>query len=1049
MHRWAKTCVWIGLSLGGVASGNDTLSPKTLAVSDTAESLSSGEFLVRAASTQALWRDRDRWRPLVLEAARSSDPDLAGRAQWVIQRWRRGILPTTPASLVPEIESADSVMAIEILLEASCFEEALVAVEESAGTLDADAIINHASRLLDERFPFYVRQALRRNDLQSLVSFIGATCQNVTQAMCRVDLMRVLGSETKGPEWLPDAAADWDEDQRAAARCLMHLRNGEVELAIAIAAEIETGPSTFDDPAETGQDVSESFSRSLVQVVRLVSGRSKEVAENAIRRATEIRDRSHQLGPIKETNQDRIERLQLVEIRQWIDVLVATRMDAFSVNHVDRPWRRRCRQRAIEALLGLAMVEDGNLDDQDSGDLGQGGMSPTKREAQTLLWRALLMAGRASESIDVLQRLSDRDAASIAIAVSRFEDGFRWLGYPVDQWETELESWLAETVAAQKDYPQSSRRVSRLAPETQNLLLWMTHLLKVGRDDLAHRIVDRLSRKDVTAGVFDVREHVLQRLVAERRDDWAIEVAFQPWQSDPTDQSLRTLSRLFITKDPNIMASLMLNIRLDHPDWDSQRRFKLACAVAMADTDRSDAIHRCLRTLARRLDDGSLAGDGSNSVTRYQVEPPSWRSWVDVFEANARHDLAAPILQRMAASGHPWAMLRLLDTPQVANGVAAQISQLSDIWQTFEEDPVERTRARRSLDASIVVDATIAQIKQARLLGDHPNEERRLFELKLMACSPSTDTREDIAEAFASLGRVDDAQAIYDDLLLMTALASDETKGLTDIASGYLRFVSEQVAPTETLPEVWEAIDTTLTSDDAMSGDRRQHLNPSQFQARQDALHWWSLAFWGTLESVDYDVTAYVTIPMLMAQRRLELASQACLDSKIRSSETMRHRVQQTLQDVGQLQPMSIAIAETILPRLQRRGFAELASHTMEKIVTTGLRHVQRFPQNCMMANNVAWSAAMNGVRYDDATKLARLAVRTEPDSAIYRDTLAECLLRQGEHRQATQIERSCLLDESDLWHLHEQLRRFEAISNAPDIVTEPNSPTQTNTANR
>ena len=47
-------------------------------------------------------------------------------------------------------------------------------------------------------------------------------------------------------------------------------------------------------------------------------------------------------------------------------------------------------------------------------------------------------------------------------------------------------------------------------------------------------------------------------------------------------------------------------------------------------------------------------------------------------------------------------------------------------------------------------------------------------------------------------------------------------------------------------------------------------------------------------------------------------------------------------------------------------------------------------PFDAMTCNNVAWIAAVNQSRLSDALLLSKIAVRAEPESAIYRDTLAE-----------------------------------------------------------
>jgi hypothetical protein len=84
-----------------------------------------------------------------------------------------------------------------------------------------------------------------------------------------------------------------------------------------------------------------------------------------------------------------------------------------------------------------------------------------------------------------------------------------------------------------------------------------------------------------------------------------------------------------------------------------------------------------------------------------------------------------------------------------------------------------------------------------------------------------------------------------------------------------------------------------------------------------------------------------------------------------------------------------------------------------------------------MTCNNLAWVAAMNERRLDDALELSELAVYVEPESAIYRDTLAEVLFLLDRKTEALQVEQGCLLDDPTQWHLHQQIQKYsDAIEN-------------------
>ena len=113
------------------------------------------------------------------------------------------------------------------------------------------------------------------------------------------------------------------------------------------------------------------------------------------------------------------------------------------------------------------------------------------------------------------------------------------------------------------------------------------------------------------------------------------------------------------------------------------------------------------------------------------------------------------------------------------------------------------------------------------------------------------------------------------------------------------------------------------------------------------------------------------------------------------------------------------------MPEMREAGMVELADETFTGILDLGIEHAARFPFDATSCNNLAWVAAMNGQRLDEALQLSELAVYVEPDSAIYRDTLAEVLFQLGRKEEALQVEESCVLDDPSQWHLHQQIEKY------------------------
>ncbi|MEM6979970.1 MAG: hypothetical protein AAF539_09910, partial [Planctomycetota bacterium] len=969
----------------------------------TLDQLSAGDFLLRGRSTQELWQDRSRHRAAVLQATRSSDLELASRANWVLQRWQRGITPSTPSELWPALESSEPMTAIEILLGAERFSEALVAIEESLGTMESIAITTQLNRLITEKFPIYVRAASRGDHLESLIAIMDVVSQTRQQALCRFDLLQKIHGDVPKEQWLPKSAESWSVDQRIETRCLIHLVLGQVDQAISLAEQLEA------DRESTIEADSDQVIRPLSRAIHLIAGRGMAMAPHAARDArllkrqlTDLQVESSDSAASKApADQQRLIALQMA--RNWVDVLVATRIDAATIKPVESEMRNRSelRQEAIDALINMPSIP--NVD--------------------TLRWRSLLLAGQPNAALSVLRKVDPTAAGALAIAMSQTELGFELTGFPYEQWDTSLYPRLEAVIETQNAYPQNLKRVSRLAPETRQLLTWMSHASKVGRDDLAWIVAERLCRDDVTAGVFKVQEHVLKRIVAlTDREDWAIDLAMRPWQDEPTNMSLETLLSLCVIDDSRVIPALRRVVKLRFPEWTPKQQFALACHVAMASEKHRNEINEILIQLARRLEDGTLVTPIDRLRSR-SLAMPSDRTWIELFQRNARDDLAERLRQRLISQDDSWALMTSVADRANEEPLAVQRARLGRLWSTATSKPITGKRSQSTVDVSLLIQATAMEADLAQSLGDDEGYQRAIDDLRWMACTPSTDHRKTIAEWLAQLNQIDDARQIYQSLLPITAINSQETQGLTDIATAYQRFISQQVAKKESSPEIW----TREHDQDAAEVPPDAQLSESQVQKRREALRWWSLAFWGTLESVDYYPTAYVTMPVLLAHARLELATQLAADADRRSDASLRQVIEVTLDELSRVQPIDITIAETLLPRLRARGFKTLANKTMDQIFQHGRMHHEAFPHDAMIANNVAWGAAMNRRHLPEATELARRAVAIQPDSAIYRDTLAECLARMGNRDEAIRIEETCIIDDPGQWHLHQQIERFKS----------------------
>jgi hypothetical protein len=105
-----------------------------------------------------------------------------------------------------------------------------------------------------------------------------------------------------------------------------------------------------------------------------------------------------------------------------------------------------------------------------------------------------------------------------------------------------------------------------------------------------------------------------------------------------------------------------------------------------------------------------------------------------------------------------------------------------------------------------------------------------------------------------------------------------------------------------------------------------------------------------------------------------------------------------------------------------------LAKSSLDRVLENGQTHLDAFPLDAGVSNNLAWVAAKSDRALPSALIWSRLAVDRFPDSTVYRDTLAEVLFHLDRPREALRIEQDCLLDDPGQWHLHEQIERFESV---------------------
>lgn len=960
------------------------------------ESIAARRFEERTQTTMRWWRDRDQFRDVVMEAARSIDPEIAGRARWVQSQWQRGILPDTPAALQNNLSDASPAEAIEILLEAGEFVAARVAMEESFSTIEFESVAARVSLIFESRFPIYARLAVQRESVTDLIAFMDYASANKKMALCRDDLIGRFDEEPS----LPTSAQTWTDEQRAEAMCVMLLRRGKQQQAEQIAREFDQQTKKFSD-SESDADATTESHHSLNRVVRMVTSQWEALAQESARQAEPFTRRLSGEKPDKKNHPNSKHLLAQDEhIRLWADVLIAA----------TRSGNQPLRVQAIRAL---------------SRTFPQ----PPSPVYETLRWRALLIHGEVDTAIDLLADTAPREASAIAVRTSRHERGLELLGYDLSGLEVSLETWVDQAIHQQRSVPDkvlSSGQGSSPTDKVMDCLSLMLIALDIGRDDIAYRIATQLSDSRLFVKtrpgheVLLASHYVMAMLALTSKTQWVFELAAPEKPSLLSRLSLRLAARAVDPVSEETLYYLNWFIYQRRPEWSAQQCFITACEIARANNDDIRRHREWIDLLGEHLKSGNSAGDldVQNKVDAYnlsEADIPTAEQWETLFDRHKRSDLVRALVRGQSTAGDLQARLRLLSTHARDLPTPPSPEDFEAIWRELIQEP-ERVLSRRLRDDGLLAfDVVLQQLLIARRDGDEKLIQDLESQLRVMAASPSTDMRQEMADALASAGMWDLADDLYQSLLLLTAFESDETLALMDIARAYNKFMLRRT--TTEAAEEGNAAEATMTL-----------LPPDIIAQRREAVRWYDLAFAGTLAASDYREINYVILPQLILRNRLELILQVPRESL---SQDEQREVREIFETLLRFEPIDIHSAESMLPRIRDLGMVKDAEQWINRIVDSGLAHMSKFPMDATAANNVAWSAVRNHARLDDALTLSRRAVSLEPDSAVFRDTLAEILAQQGEVDEAIELERASLMDDPGQWHLHLQIERFESMRNS------------------
>jgi len=886
-------------------SGSETEGDRSLVDGVDAASLARRQFAERQHATMELWRRREFTRDTVQEAARNPDPEVAQRAQWILQQWRRGALPENPPDISRLLRKTKGREAVEELLEAGQFSAAIVAVEEVAGTLQRDETYARAAMALQRRFPIYVQRAIEQDALTQLLRLVDLVAKDKAMAVSRIELMRILGQEIRDENLLPSASESWAPAERRGATVLVLAVLGRLGDALRYAEE--------------------SGSSELVRVCQMLRGDWHDLLTDSIQQARAAAPRS------------------LEQTRYWCQVMVAA----------DRAGDAIMFQEAADYLSSVSV-------DHDS-------------VAANLSWQCLASHGEIEAGIELLKSINPDAAAQVAIAASRMDQVFEILGFPLPEVDRHLARWLEEAIAAQ-----ASLESGRLSNQIGRLLILMRALVAIGHDDAAWRIANTLSRSDVQVGNDSLRDSVLTSLaVVSGRSEWVMKLAVLPGERSISSQAEASLLATLRGTSSTTWKIMMDAFSTVEPDQPFDQRVRSVYELLRGKIPQNFDPDRDFKTLYERLAVGSPAAVRGRLIT--QSQPQINQEIADMFLKHGQVDLAARCMQQLLRRGELSAALAVAQRELDGGRLETAQRYFDFIWEQVAAQSQTRRDFRRGYnDVELATQAVVGKWTIARRQGDEQRIAALTDQLRLTLCTPSTELRRSLTGFLSDQHEKNLTAASYQSLLLMTAFGSEEGTEFVYVANDHsLAFRDDR--PTE-------------------------------------VARWFDLAISGTLETTLFQPIGYVTLPL--AARKL------LIEGAIDDADPIA--VERHVDRLLRIDPIDIDFAERLLPKMREAGMAELADATFDKMFAQGKQHMRRFPFDATTGNNLAWVAAMNGRQIDAALKFARHAVDRQPDSAIYRDTLAEVLFQLGRIDEALQIEQACVLDDPGQWHLHEQIHKYK-----------------------
>lgn len=912
---------WLPFRLGAQEPSPAPLPDKTTQRPVRPADLAGKRYADRQRATMEMWRSREQSRQAVQEAARNPDPEIAQRAAWILRQWRSGALPGVSGD-AQNLLQRDGTSALAIVLEQGAFDAVLIAVEESAGTIEFDQIKRQVAQMITGRYPMYVDGAHTNGTEEALLKLIRAVAVNREMVIAEKELAAVLRTDSQDAPPptvdLPPAAEQWTPFERDVAKSEWAFLSGDVDRAVEL--------------ARSSGDVE------LTRVVQMIGGRWDALTEDAFAAAAAATDNE-----------------QRAEAYAW------GLAGAFHAGNAER------------MKLALDFLNQKSTNDSE--------------RARDFRWHSLAVHERIDAAIDVLQQDEPLIAAKIAVEGSRFERAFEVLGFPPQQVGSRLEEWITDAYVEQAQLP-----IGNLSPAIERLYVLAKLLIQVGRHDEAFRIYQRLTPREVIIDPRGVslREQTIRELERVKRLDWIKQLAVEPGENT-ISAPVRYFVALSLSTESTPFQTVLDQMKLIAPDAEYHERFQITFdlfrGVVPEGITPSEDFKKLLDSLIfqpppTRRSGRNVAEDGMALDAEI----------IDLFLRHGQVELAREAQEILARSGDIDAMLALAEGELRRGDRSAAGRWLQEVAMKssrFEPgNAVVTPDEGLNYAKSIVGQWVLAQRAGHRDLAE--DLERRL---RLMLTSPSLSFRKGIADHLRQLKQYELAVEVLRDLILHVSFGGSDSPDFFRVAVTYVGCIEDLK---ESQPD----------------GLKRLGVDP------YDAVRWGDLAVLGIMGNGDYYSSAFVSVPLSIRKSALSYAVE----------NADRDLAQSAITSIAAFDPLNIDFGERMLPKVREKGWGDLADAAFDRLFDRGLDYAATFGTDSTSLNNLAWTAAMNQRRLDEALPLSEIAVMLQPDSVVFRDTLAELLHLLGRTEEALAIETACLLDEPDEWHLYKQIEKYREI---------------------